>query len=85
MNGEEMKSLSRDAVLLFILSKVDQYSGEKGFFENKYRREFHEVEQEAHSVRGREDFKVEEDLEDWEFAIKSLEYWGKQKNYKTVG
>ncbi|MGD2088346.1 MAG: hypothetical protein PVH61_19365 [Candidatus Aminicenantes bacterium] len=85
MNGEEMKSLSRDAVLLFILSKVDQYSGEKEFFENKYRREFHEVEQEVHSVRGREDFKLEEDLEDWEFAIKSLEYWEKQKAHKTLG
>ena len=69
---------SKDAVLLFVLSKIDQYKGEKEFFENKYKKNFNEVEKEAHSVKGKEDFKLEDDLDDWEFAIKSLEYWEKE-------
>jgi len=70
--------MSTEAVLLFILAKIDQYKGEKEFFENKYKQDFHKVEHEAHSVRGKEDFQLEENLEDWEFAIKSLEYWEKE-------
>jgi hypothetical protein len=80
MNLNAWKDFSRDAALLFILAKIDQYEGEKEFFENKYKREFHEIEQKAHSVKGSEDFKLEEDLEDWEFAIKSLEYWEEEYN-----
>jgi hypothetical protein len=75
MNLNAWKDFSMDAALLFILAKIDQYKGEKEFFENKYKRDFQVVEQEVHSVKGKEDFKLEEDLEDWEFAIKSLEYW----------
>ena len=82
MNRNAMKDLSKDAVLLFILSKIDQYKGEKEFFKNKYKQNFQEVEREAHSVKGREDFQLEEDLEDWEFAIKSLEYW--ETEYKNI-
>jgi len=78
MNRSETRDFSRDASLLFILAKIDQYKGEKEFFYNKYKRNFFEVEREAHSVKGREDFQLEEDLEDWEFAIKSLEYWTKE-------
>ena len=78
MSRDETSDFSKDAVLLFILAKIDQYKGEKEYFENKYRRDFQEVEQEAHSVKGKEDFQLEEDLEDWEFAIKSLEYWDKE-------
>jgi hypothetical protein len=80
MNSNQMKDFSRDAVLLFVLSKIDQYRGEKEFFENKYKRTFIEVEHEAHSVKGKEDFRLEEDLEDWEFAIKSLDHWEKEYN-----
>jgi len=70
-----MNSLSNEAVILFILSNIDRYSGEKEFFKNKYKKEFHLVEKKAYSLKGKENFKLEEDLEDWEFAIKSLEYW----------
>jgi hypothetical protein len=69
------ENVSRESALLFILAKIDQYKGEKEFFENKYGRDFYRLEQNTHSVKGREDFKLEEDLEDWEFAINSLEYW----------
>lgn len=78
MNRKNMKGLSMEAVLLFILSKIDQYKGEKEFFENKYKQDFYKVEHEAHIVKGKENFRLEEDLEDWEFALKSLEYWEKE-------
>lgn len=80
MNRNEMLSFSGEAVLLFVLSKIDQYKGEKDYFENKYKNNFEDVEKETHSVKGKEDFQVEEDLEDWEFAVKSLEYWEKEYN-----
>lgn len=84
MSRDEISDFSKDAVLLFVLSKIDQYKGEKEFFQSKYKKDFNIVEQEAHSVKGKEDFEIEEDLEDWEFAIKSLEYWEKEyhKIYK---
>ncbi|MCK4763212.1 MAG: hypothetical protein KAW12_13530 [Candidatus Aminicenantes bacterium] len=78
MTQIEMSNFSKDAAFLFILARIDQYKGEKEFFDNKYKRNFYEVEQEAHAVKGKEDFQLEEDLEDWEFAIKSLEYWTKE-------
>jgi hypothetical protein len=78
MNRDETADFSEDAVLLFILAKIDQYKGEKEYFENKYRRGFQEVEPETHAEKGKEDFQPEDDLEDWEFAIKSLEYLDKE-------
>jgi hypothetical protein len=78
MNRNDMKGMPMEAVLLFILAKIDQYKGERDFFENKYKQNFYAVEHEAHSVKGKEDFQLEENLEDWEFAIKSLEYWEKE-------
>ena len=78
MNRNDINGMSLDAVLLFVLAKIDQYRGEREFFENKYKKDFYTVEHEAHSIRGKEDFQVEENLEDWEFAIKSLEYWENQ-------
>lgn len=78
MNRDDMKGMPMEAVLLFILAKIDQYKGEREFFENKYKRDFYTVERDAHSVKGKEDFQLEENLEDWEFAIKSLEYWEKE-------
>ena len=72
MNRNAMKDLSKDAVFLFILSKIDQYKGEKEFFKNKYKQDFQEVEREAHSIKGREDFQLEEDLEDWETEYSNI-------------
>lgn len=78
MNGDELFDFSKDAAYLFVLSKIDQYKGEKDYFEHKYKKYFRDVEREAHAEKGKEDFKLEEDLEDWEFALKSLEYWENQ-------
>lgn len=78
MKANEILDFSKDAVLLFVLSKIDQYQGEIDFFKNKYKQDFEELETKAHSRKGHEDFGVEEDLEDWEFANKSLEWWTKK-------
>ena len=51
---------------------------QEGLFDNKYKQDFYEFEKVTHSIKGKEDFRSEEDLEDWEFAIKSLEYWTKE-------
>lgn len=78
MNRNALKEMQHESILLFILAKIDQYRGEKEFFENKYEQDFYTIEREAHTVKGKEDFQLEENLEDWEFAIKSLEYWEKE-------
>ena len=78
MNSNELSGFSKDAAYLFILSKIDQYKGEIELFEHKYKKNFQVAEREAHEEKGKEDFALEADLEDWEFALKSLEYWKNQ-------
>lgn len=70
--------VSKESALLFILAKIDQYKGEKEFFENKYGQDFYQLEKKTHVLKGQEDFQIEEDLEDWEFSLSSLEYWEKE-------
>lgn len=78
MNSNIFSGFSKDAAYLFILSKIDQYRGEIELFEHKYRKDFRTAERVAHEVKGKEDFTLEADLEDWAFALKSLEYWQNQ-------
>lgn len=78
MNSNELSGFSKDAAYLFVLSKIDQYKGEIEFFEHKYKKDFLSVERDAHEEKGKEDFTLEADLEDWEFAVESLHYWQNQ-------
>lgn len=74
--------MAGDAILLFLLSKIDQYGAECECYEKKYNSKYSDFEKKVHSVKNHEDFSVEEDLEDWEFAEKSLNYW--KSKYRDI-
>ena len=68
----------QDWVLMVALSKVEQYKAECEFFSNKYQMKLEEFEVSLHKEKGKEDFQKEEDLDDWEFALHALKWWGKK-------
>ncbi|GAK54093.1 hypothetical protein U14_05370 [Candidatus Moduliflexus flocculans] len=63
----------REAALLRLLAQREQLRLEISGFEQTYHSDFFTYEQRIHSQKNSEDFAVEEDLMDWEFALKSLE------------
>jgi hypothetical protein len=65
----------KDWSAMIALSRVDQFRAEKESFENKYKQSFDGYEKDLRAVKGKEDFEKESDLEDWEFACKSLSWW----------
>ncbi len=60
------------------LTKIEQYRAECEFFENKYGMDLKTLERQLHKDKGKENFEKEEDLEDWEFAKKALNWWEKK-------
>jgi len=65
----------KDWSIMIALSRIDQFRAEQENFENKYKKSFDSYEKDLHAVKGKEDFEKENDLEDWEFACKSLSWW----------
>ncbi len=72
------EKMLKDVYFLNTISKTEKYKAEIEFFENKYNMRFGEFEKQIHDIRGKENFKKEEDLEDWEFAISALDWWTKK-------
>lgn len=70
-----VETFARDWAYILSLSKLDQYRSEIEGFENKYGISLGEFYSLIHTEKGREDFKKEEDLEDWEFAVNALKWW----------
>ena len=72
VNKEEfVKEIS----LLIALSKRDKYQLECKKFEQKYQTKFDNFENVLHSQKNQEDYSKESDLDDWEFAISSRNWW----------
>ena len=79
------ETLLKDVYFLNSLSKIEQYKAEVEFFEKKYGVRFAEFRKNIRKTKGREDFTIEEDMEDWEFAVNALEWWTKKaENYKNA-
>lgn len=75
-SGEvDRKNLLKEMSLLIALSKKDKYQLECQKFEQKYGADFHAFEKELHTVKNQEDYQKENDLDDWEFALASLNWW----------
>ena len=70
----------KDSALIIALSKIEQYQAECDFFNHKHNMEVKEFEQHLHQEKGMEDFKKEEDLEDWEFTLSALKWWKEKAN-----
>ncbi|OQX23095.1 MAG: hypothetical protein BWK80_27795 [Desulfobacteraceae bacterium IS3] len=69
------ETLARDWALMLALSKLEKYKAECDFFEHKYKMNFEDFETFLHKEKGKEDFEAEEDIEDWEFALKAFQWW----------
>ena len=79
------EKMLEDVYFLNTLSKKEHYKAEVEFFENKYGVKLYEFKKKLHSVKGKEDFIKEEDLEDWEFAVNALKWWTKKaKEFKNA-
>ncbi|MBD3341449.1 MAG: hypothetical protein GF353_20250 [Candidatus Lokiarchaeota archaeon] len=75
MNSEEaLKEVS----LLIALSKRDKYRMECQHFEKKYKMNLNDFEKHLHTNSNAEDYDKENDLDDWEFAVSSLNWWQKR-------
>ncbi len=61
-----------EIVLFKLLSKQQKLNLVVEGFEKKYESTFVEFENLVHSTKNQEDFQIEDDLMDWEFAIESL-------------
>ena len=72
------EKMLKEVYFLSTLSKKEQYKAEIEFFEKKYNMKFDKFEKQIHNKKGKEDFRKEEDLEDWEFAIAALKWWTKK-------
>jgi len=79
------EKMLKDVYFLNILSRKERYKAEIEYFEKKYNTKFKEFEKQIRLKKGKENFKKEEDLEDWEFAISALKWWTKKsKEFKDA-
>lgn len=64
---------------LILLGKISKYEAEYNFFKKKYNCEFKEFEQKINSMVNEEDFEMEDDLMDWQFAYELLTKYRQQE------
>ncbi len=64
--------------LTIALARVSRYERESQHFRHKYGEPFEVMRSQLAHATGTEDFKVEDDLADWEFAERSLALWQKR-------
>ena len=57
------------------LAKISQYERECAKFRHKYNESLVSLKERVENTIGAEDFAVEEDLADWEFAEQALALW----------
>jgi len=65
------KTALKEYLMMEMLSKKEKYLLEIKRFEKKYNSSFSKFEKEIHS-KNKENFDIEDDLMDWEFAVESL-------------
>lgn len=66
--------LLRNHVLNLVSGKIYKYEVEKNFFEKKYGQFLEEFRRKIDVMENEENFEWEDDLNDWEFAVKNLKY-----------
>lgn len=76
----------RGWALMTAMARVEHYQAECELFQKKYEQSLAELERATHSMPGQEDFAVEDDLDDWEFADRALAWWqSKVKELRVAG
>ena len=64
--------------LTLALAKVSQHERECLGFAHKYGESLESLQKRVEGMTGAEDFTMEDDLADWEFAERALELWQKR-------
>ena len=64
--------------LTVALAKVSHYERECLGFSHKYGESLESLQKRVEGMTGTEDFTMEDDLADWEFAERALELWQKR-------
>ncbi|SMP48574.1 hypothetical protein SAMN06295888_10518 [Desulfonatronum zhilinae] len=84
--GECEDHVLREHATLLALSKMSRYEAECALFEEKYAEPFHAFKERVRSMLNEEDFQMDDDLMDWEFAHTALSWWkDKLEEIRHVG
>ncbi|MGE5341323.1 MAG: hypothetical protein ACM3SY_07555 [Candidatus Omnitrophota bacterium] len=67
----DMNAILENEAIMLLLSKESRYRAEYNQFKKKYNSEFDEFKIKVENS-GKEDFEIEDDLMDWEFASNAL-------------
>ena len=67
----DVSALLENEAIMMLLTKESRYRAEYNQFRKKYNSEFDDFKTKVESS-GKEDFEVEDDLMDWEFAANAL-------------
>ena len=73
--GESETEALQEHAMLLCMSKISRFEAECGQFQAKYGKPFETFRNQLHNVREEEDFEVEDDLMDWEYAHSALAWW----------
>ncbi|MCF7669157.1 MAG: hypothetical protein K9N48_05210 [Verrucomicrobia bacterium] len=73
--GENETDALREHATLICLSKISRYKAECGCFRSKYGESLESLRNRIHKTDREEDFPIEEDIMDWEYADAALKWW----------
>jgi predicted amino acid-binding ACT domain protein len=79
----DISSFIENEAIMMLLAKESKYKAEYDKFKNKYNAEFEEFEKKVRDSN-KEDFEVEDDLMDWEFAYHALKNIKEKKRALSV-
>jgi hypothetical protein len=72
------EEIIRENALIIALTKAEFFRSECELFKSRYGSTISEFDKLLHTEKGEENFKKEEDYEDWEFAESALIWWTKR-------
>lgn len=73
--GETESGALREHAMLLALSKISRYEAECKHLSAKYGESLESLRNRIEQTEGEENFEVEEDLMDWEYAAAALSWW----------
>ena len=82
--GMSEKEALRDQAMLVGMSKVSHFEAECRGFEKKYGFAFSEMKSQLEAQNNKEDFAVEDDAIEWDFADTSLKWWRERINEALI-
>ena len=78
-----VETILLNEAIMILLTKESRYNAEYNQFKKKYNSEFEDFKKKVESS-GKEDFEVEDDLMDWEFAANALKMIEEKKRVLGV-